>query len=281
MKNHQNILLPYAYNILGSVEDAKDAIQDVLTKYLTIDKTKIENEIGYLTKSVINQSINIKNRQAKITTHKVWLPEPLSTTKTDDNLNSEEILSYSLLVLFEKLSTKERAVFILKEAFDYQHKEIAETIDISIENSRKLLSRAKTKLAKNKKEGSNLQPTNPVSFMGSYMETIKNGDVKKLEKLLSEDISLYADGGENIKVVRELTEGKNACSKLLLYVYKAYLEELTVKTTEINHEPALLFFKEDVLINCQVFKIDQNKITNIYSIVDPKKLINSEYAKSQ
>jgi len=147
LKNYQNKLFPYAYNITGSSEDAKDAIQDVLIKHFSSKNKNIENETGYLIRAVVNQSINIKKRRDKINLDKIWLPEPISTEKADDNINREEIISYSILVLLEKLTPKERAVFILKKAFDYSHKDIAETVDLTTENSRKLLNRAKTKLA--------------------------------------------------------------------------------------------------------------------------------------
>ena len=251
LKNYHNKLFPYAYNILGSSEDAKDAVQDVLVKYLSIEKEYIENETGYLIKSIINQSINLKNKKNKITTNNVWLPEPFSTENTDDDIDREAILSYSLLVLLEKLTAKERAVFILKEAFDFSHKEIAEAIDFSIENSRKLLSRAKAKLANYSAEN-NTTPLQNTAYLENYMQVIKNGDVAGLEKLLSKDILLAADGGENIKVVRELTTGITATSKLLFYVYKAFLNGLKFRVSIINHQPAILFYQNKVLYNCQV-----------------------------
>ncbi|WP_425236333.1 sigma-70 family RNA polymerase sigma factor [Ulvibacterium sp.] len=272
MKNHQNTLFPYAYNILGTVEDAKDAIQDVLVKYQSINTAHVENEIGYLTQSVINRSINIKNRKAKVTANKVWLPEPISTEKADDNLIGEEILSYSLLVLFEKLTTRERAVFILKEAFDYSHKEIAETIGISIENSRKLLSRGKLKLGAHKTSGPKNYSAAPSPHLENYIHAIKNGDVKHLGEMLSEDVALSADGGEDIKVIRELTTGKMATSNLLLYVFKTYQKSLSIEISEVNHQPALLFYEGETLINCQVFEFEDNKIRHIYAVIDPNKL---------
>ncbi|GHC65312.1 sigma-70 family RNA polymerase sigma factor [Ulvibacter litoralis] len=271
MKNYHDILFPYAYNILGSSEDAKDTIQDILVKYLIIDKNHIENEIGYLIKSVINKSINLKKRNKKTTTTDVWLPEPLSTENADDNINYNEILSYSMLTLLEKLTAKERAVFILKVAFDYSHKEIAETIGLTIENSRKLLSRAKIKL-NNSKTKNNSIPKNETQKLKQYIEAMQNGNLSALEKLLSKDILLAADGGKNIKVVRELTSGITSTSKLLLYVYRAFLTGLEIKNTIINHQPAILFYQNEALKNCQIFEIEKNKIVNIYSIVDPNKL---------
>ena len=271
MKNYHDLLFPYAYNILGSSEDAKDTIQDILIKYLSIDKDHIENEIGFLIKSVINQSINVKKKKKTVSTASIWLPEPVSTENADININKEEILSYSILVLLEKLSAKERAVFILKEAFDYSHKEIAETIGFKLENSRKLLSRAKTKLA-NYRTAKNKSPLKDKSHLKSYIQVMKNGDITALEKLLSKDILLAADGGENIKVVKKLTTGITNASKLLLYVYNAFLNGLEFRISYVNHQPAILYFQNGVLVNCQVFEMEKMKIRSIYSIVDPKKL---------
>ncbi|RKR07866.1 RNA polymerase ECF family sigma subunit [Maribacter vaceletii] len=271
MKNYSDILFPYAYNILGSSEDAKDTIQDILMKYLLIDKKHIENEIGYLIKSVINQSINVKKKKDKTTTNTIWLPEPISTENADDKINNEEILSYSMLTLLEKLTPKERAVFILKEAFDYSHKEIAETIDFTIENSRKILSRAKIKLNNYKTINNKIQK-NETILLKPYIEAIQNGDITTIEKLLSKDILLAADGGKNIKVVKEQTTGITNTSKLLLYVYRAFLTGLKTKFSYINHQPAILFYKNGVLYNCQVFEFKNTKINGIYSIVDPDKL---------
>jgi RNA polymerase sigma-70 factor (ECF subfamily) len=271
LKNYSDILFPYAYNILGSSEDAKDTIQDILMKYLLIDKKHIENEIGYLIKSVINQSINVKKKKDKTTTNNIWLPEPISTENADDNINNEEILSYSMLTLLEKLTAKERAVFILKEAFDYSHKEIAETIDFTIENSRKILSRAKIKL-NNYKTKNHLIQKNKAMQLKPYVEAMQNGNIAALEKLLSKEILLAADGGKEIKVVREITTGIADTSKLLLYVYRAFLTGLETKFSYINHQPSILFYKNGVLYNCQVFEFDKTKINGIYSIVDPDKL---------
>ena len=69
-----------------------------------------------------------------------WLPEPVATEGADHDLHQKDILSYSLMVLMEKLDARQRAIFILKEAFDYDHEEIARLLDISVENSRKILS---------------------------------------------------------------------------------------------------------------------------------------------
>lgn len=114
MKDYQSILFPYAYDILGSVEDARDAVQDVLYKHLSGQQKEVDNEKAYLIKAVINQSINIKEKNKRIRYGDEWLPEPIATEETDKAIRLNDIAAYSLLILLENLNPKERAVFILK-----------------------------------------------------------------------------------------------------------------------------------------------------------------------
>lgn len=145
METLRRLLITYAYNITGSYEDAKDIVQDAYIKFMNVEKD-IENKKAYLIRSVINLSINFKKKQKKLLFEYpgMWLPEPVATEKADMEINSKEILSYSLMVLLEKLNAKQRAVFILREAFNYDHEEIADVLRITVENSRKILSRAKS-----------------------------------------------------------------------------------------------------------------------------------------
>jgi len=115
MQENYRKLLTYSYNIVGSFEDAKDLVQDVIEKYISLDKSNIRDESNYLIKSTINHSINFKNRQNKKEIFGEWLPEPISFDNTDTKLIKEQTATYTMLVLFEKLNPKERAVFILKE----------------------------------------------------------------------------------------------------------------------------------------------------------------------
>lgn len=275
MKDYQRTLFSYAYNILGSSEDAKDAIQDVLVKYISGPKKDLENEKAYLIRGVINQSINLKKKKQRIAGDPLWLPEPVATEKADAGINREEIISYSMMVLLENLNPKERAAFILKEAYDYSHEDIAQALSITVENSRKLLSRAKNKLATPAKSMEETSLQAPV-YLENYIAVIKSGDIKSLEKMLAQEVSVATDGGGKIKIVRELTEGFQATAELLLYVYHHYQQQHNIRLSFVNHQPALLFYDKEKIFNCQVFEIDPatGKITHIWSMVDPEKLKN-------
>jgi RNA polymerase sigma factor (sigma-70 family) len=272
-ENWQQKLFPYAYNILGSAEDAKDAIQDVLYKYLAGQK-EVDDVKNYLIKSVINQSINIKNKKKRLQYGDMWLPEPVDTETADTDMNLKEIASYSMLILMEQLSPKERAAFILKEAFEYSHQEISEVLDGTVENSRKLLSRAKTKLD-TKHQSTNKESLAP-GTLDRFIDAIRGRDTKTLENLLSEDIAFYADGGTTVNVVVKMAAGYQHVADLLVFIYHKYDTGLSIKAGEVNHQPALLYYNDATLVAAQIFGVspESGKIFQISNVLDPEKLKN-------
>jgi len=279
MEDYPKILFPYAYNILGSVEDARDAVQEVLSNHLAAEREGIVNEKNYLIRSVINLAISTKNRNKRIARpSEVWLPEPVATDDAADrNLYLKDILSYSLLVLMEKLNATERAVFILKESFDYSHQEIAEVLSITEEHSRKLLSRSKSKLFKpGAAARTQEQHAQTAALLENYISTIRQRDIHKLEHMLADDIVLFADGGGKVKVVASSCTGAAAVAQLVLLAFHTYQSKSRILFTWINHQPAFLYYNKDKLVACQVFDIAlaDSKILQINSILDPEKLKN-------
>ncbi|MCW9705565.1 sigma-70 family RNA polymerase sigma factor [Fodinibius salsisoli] len=278
MENYQNVLFPYAYNILGSRTLAQDAIQEVMAKYFSGSTSEVNNPEAYLKRAVINQSINLKKKNQKtISSEEVWLPEPVATDHTDKNIIQENILSYSLLFLLEQLNPKERAVFILKEAFAYKHKEIAEVLSCSVPYSRKLLSRARSKVRGADQSSATIpQADAPAVQIDKYLTAIRNRDLETLQSLLSEDVALYADGGEAVKVVQHICNGRPDVSDLLMYVYQKFQQSQIVQSAIVNHQPALLFYEDQLLKACQVYHFDRNgqRIKRICNILDPEKLKN-------
>lgn len=277
IKDYHRTLFPYAYNILGSADDAMDAIQDVLLKFVSIPKQHIGDEQNYLIRSVINRAITIKNRNKRIIGNEVWLPEPVATEKADKDVHLKDILSYSLLVLLERLTAQERAVFILRESFDYAHDEIATTLAITEEYSRKLLSRAKAKLFKTGQVGQSFHTkgkTQAATLLNKYMEAIRSRDMGRVEELLAEDIVFHADGGAKLNVVSKLCVGASNVADLLLFVYNNYQITYEVTIGEVNHQPALFYSLGGQLRTCQVFELSpkDGKIVQINSIVDPDKI---------
>ncbi|WP_431215839.1 sigma-70 family RNA polymerase sigma factor [Puia sp. P3] len=252
-----------------------DIVQDVLTKFYSDNRDGITNGKAYLIRSVINHAINSKTRRRRTVQPEVWLPEPVATESADANVYLKDILSYSLLVLLEKLNAKERAVFILKESFDYPHDEIASILSITEEHSRKLLSRAKDKLFK-PRATPRIRDERTNTLLRNYIDAIRDRNMQRLEGLLAEDIAFYADGGANVNVVKKVCTGNTEVANLLSVIYQRYQQEATISLIEVNHQPALLFRNGDRLTSCLVFDIspEDNRITRINSVVDPEKLKN-------
>lgn len=255
----QPLLIKYAYNILGSYEEARDVVQDVLVDKLSRNGYGIRNENAYLTRSVINRAINAKNRQKKLLSDYPgnWLPEPVPTESADHNLHQKEILCYSLMVLLEKLDARQRAVFILKEAFDYDHEEIAHVLRISVENSRKILSRAKKEL---KTLGGASTAKTPSDYLDKYIEIIRNGDTARLEQLLSDDIVLVSDGGGKAVAALHPVVGKETALLFLSGIYRKFYHDRRIEKGVVNHHPALFFYEDGQLVTCQVFELRNEKI---------------------
>jgi RNA polymerase sigma factor (sigma-70 family) len=271
LKDYQSILFPYAYNILGSAEDARDAMQDVLCKYLSNQQKEVDDEKAYLIKAVINQSINIKDKNKKIRYGDEWLPEPIATEETDKAIRLNDIASYSLLILLEKLNPKERAVFILKEGFGYAHEEIAEVLSATVENSRQLLSRARRKLDADK-QVSRLEKPQQL-LLQQFLQAVRDKDIHALERLLTEDIQYSADGGGVIKVVVKHCSGIKEVIDLIFLVYARFLATATFVPTIINHQPAFLYYRHEKLFLCQIFGFSSDgRITQINNVLDPQKL---------
>lgn len=271
MDSLRPLLTSYAYNILGSYEDAKDVVQDVLLEMINRTGADIQNEKAYLIRSVINRAINARNKLQKMRSGYPgnWLPEPVATETADGDLNQKDILSYSLMVLLEKLDAKQRAVFILKEAFNYEHEEIAEVLDISVENSRKILSRARAILHN---EPIKEVALTSVDYLNKYMNVIRSGDVKRLEQLLTNDVMVVSDGGGKVAAALNPLIGVESASAFLSGVYNKFYQDIQAEKGMVNHYPALFYYVDGQLATCQIFEWRNEKIHRVYFVRNPDKL---------
>lgn len=264
------LLTSYAYNILGIREDAEDAVQDVFLKYQEAGKENILDTKAYLVRMVINRSLDLKEKRQKERQAYPgnWLPEPIATETADAGIVKTEILSYSLLVLLEELDAKQRAVFILREAFDYPYEEIAEILSISTDLARQLLSRARKKLATRK-----VAPAiESQQLTQRYLTLIRNADTKGLEQLLTENIRLVADGGGKASAALNPMEGRTTVTAFLNGIYQKFYNGAPIEIVMINHCPAILFYENGRVATCQICIFEEDRLTHIYVVRNPEKL---------
>lgn len=275
MEDLRPLLTVYAYNILGSWEEAKDAVQDVFLKFITAKPNNIKDEKAYLVRMVVNRAIDKKEKLAReISGYEgPWLPEGVATDNPEMSLWRKEILSYAMMVLLEKLDARQRAVFILKEAFDYNHDDIAHTLGITAENSRQLLSRAKKEL-QSEREGGAVSS----AWLAKYIAVIEAGDMTRLEQLLNEDVSVMSDGGGKAQAFRNIIRGVKDVTALLAGLFRKTKPVATLHTATINHSPALLYVHNGHVVTCQVFSIKNGRIDHVFFIRNPDKLVNLQHS---
>jgi RNA polymerase sigma factor (sigma-70 family) len=274
---YQSLLFPFAYNITGDFLASEDIVQEVLNKHIMEQNDEIRNPRHYLIRSVVNKAINqkqlLRTRMEKYPGH--WLPSPVITAdSTYSEADRDKIIHYSLMVLIEQLDPKERAVFILKETFEFTHEEIAEVLKIKTESSRQLLKRSKEKI---REPGRTPHPLDDRSrtLLSNLADAIRSTDIEEAKALLSTDVECVSDGGPAISASRNILIGQDRVSKLLKAIYGKYFPEGTqVEICEINHRPGIVFSLGGNVFRVIVFEIAGDVIEKIYIILNPDKVQN-------
>lgn len=235
LKEYSKILFPHAFKILGVHQDAEDAVQDSLSNYFSDERDGVENVKGYLVKSVINQSINIKNKRKRLSYVADWPEEPVTSEGADNNIILSEMAFSSLQILLQKLNPRERAVFILKEAFGYSHQEIADVISASLEQSRQLLARGKNKLSRvEQKSKKPIRNVVSESILNKYVEAIRDGDAAAIENLLLSEIAVFDNENRSIKKSSPSYYGE--ISELVFFVCQKLQVTYKIYATKISHQ---------------------------------------------
>ena len=176
-----------AYRMLGRAE-AEDIVQDVWVRWQTADRASVRNAAAFLATTTTRLAINVMQsaRSRRETDVGDWLPEPVDTG-ADPGLGAErgEALELGVLVLLKKLSPTERAAYILREAFEYTYREVADVLRLEEANARQVVTRARQRVAKDGRTAAS--STEQRRLLDSFLAAARNGDVAGLEELLASD----------------------------------------------------------------------------------------------
>lgn len=277
-------LTSIAYRMLGSLTDAEDIVQDIFHKLLDHPDIAIQNLKFYLSKMVTNRCINeLQSARKKREVYTgTWLPEPLvegTASNPEQQIIQEDALHYALLVLMEKLSAKERAVYVLKEAFHLEHAEIASLLGLSEANSRKLYSRAKQKLQIQEKSNDLLLQVQQEQIT-RFVTALSNGNIEDMADLLTDDVTLLADGGGNVTTAINEIISKERVLILLQAMVTKFFAGKSVHAVKVNGRPGILVQKDNAPVGvfCFAWKETSQQIQRIYYQVNPDKLQRIEPA---
>ncbi|MFD1541607.1 RNA polymerase sigma factor SigJ [Nonomuraea guangzhouensis] len=276
-ERHRSKLFGLAYRMLGSAEEAEDVIQDAFLRWH--HAVAVESPWAWLTKVTTNLCVNRLTSARALRESYVgsWLPEPVLTADGAlgplDSAEQRDFVSLAFLVLLERLNPMERAVFVLREAFDYSHRQVAEVIDSSEANSRQLYRRARRRLADNpgsaERRGDRAYRRDLVE---GFLAAAQEGDLPRLEMLLAEDVTVWVDGGGRISAARRPVSGANKVARYLVGALNTIGQQVRLLPAELNGAPGLLAFAGEELIGALVPEMTNGLISELRIIANPDKL---------
>lgn len=234
-------LFGIAYRMLGSAAEAEDVVQDAWLRWQGADRAGVAEPAAFLTTVTTRLAVNVA-RSARVRREAYvgpWLPEPVDTG-SDPSLGAEraEALDLAVLLLLEKLNPVERAAYVLREAFDYPHREIAAVLGTSEANARQLASRARRRLAAER--GEPVGPAEHRRLLDAFLAAARDGDVAALEELLAADVVSYSDGGGVRGASRVPVRGRTKVARFLAAFAPRFWPGAEVRRVEANGAPAVL-----------------------------------------
>jgi RNA polymerase sigma-70 factor (ECF subfamily) len=277
-------LFSIAYRMLGSATEAEDVLQDAWVKFATAETSDLRSPRAFAATIVTRLCLDrLKSARAKREEYVgPWLPEPLLTDgrQTPEVLAERaESVTLAFLVLLESLSAEERAVFLLKEVFEYEHAEIADMLGTTTANSRQLLHRAKAKVrpAPSTPEAAHA-PEARRALATRFAEAFQSGDAATLTALLAADVTFVSDGGGKVAAARRPLAGREEVLKLLVGLHRSahatgLASQITGHVTEVNQEPALVVRIGGQLDGVFVLSIAHSAVAHIQVVRNPDKLV--------
>ncbi len=278
---YRSLLFGLAYKMLGSAGDAEDAVQEVFASLQEQELSDIRHVKAYLARAVTNRCLNelkTARKRREIYTG-VWLPEPLVSTADEDNpasaVDKREDVTYAMLVMLEKLSGIERAVFLLRHAMDFDYSEIAGIVGKSETNCRQMMSRAKAKLGARIAERDSQQDWSKAAALAeSFIHASRAGDTGALIRLLSEDAVLMTDGGGKVRAAIFPIIGRDRVTAFMAGVVpKGFLQETCIPVV-VGGMAGYLTVRDGKPYHVSVFELngDGTAISRIYIVKNPDKL---------
>jgi RNA polymerase sigma-70 factor (ECF subfamily) len=280
-ESNRPYLFAVAYRMLGSAMDAEDMVQETYIRYQKAQPEKLHSLKAYLTTILTRLCIDqlgLARRKRELYVGP-WLPEPILTEEVPEGVNPEkkveieESISLAFLVLLEKLQPFERAVFLLREVFEYEFAEIAEMLEKSEAACRRSFSRAKQHLVDRRPR---LAPAPEVhrQLLNSFLTAVQGGEMAPLTELLSEDVTVWVDGGGKVKqAALHPISGREAVARFIQGSKRFWQGITHADLEEVNGQTALVIRRD----NGQVFSVltmdfEQGQIATIRIMANPEKL---------
>ncbi|MEU5564922.1 RNA polymerase sigma-70 factor [Micromonospora musae] len=266
-------LFGIAYRMLGSVTEAEDVVQDAWLRWQQTDRRQVRDPIGFLVTATARLSLNAAT-SARVRRERypgLWLPEPVDTS-ADPTLLAErnESLELAVLLLLERLTPAERAVYVLREAFDYPFRRIGEVLGIGEAHARQLGRRARTHLAQERHDP--VGRTDHGRLLQAFLAAARSGDLGQLEELLAETATSHADGGGAVRAAPAPIVGRDNVARYILGLFRKYGDDLSLEIVEANGQAAILASRAGTAVALLTVDASPEGIERVLIVLNPEKL---------
>jgi RNA polymerase sigma-70 factor (ECF subfamily) len=266
-------LFGLAYRLLGSAADAEDVVQDTYVRWSGADQAAIVAPPAWLARVATNLCLNrLASARARREVYLgPWLPEPVMTSDGTlgpmESAAQRDSVSLALLVLLERLTPAERAVFVLREAFGYGYRDIAAILGLSEANCRQLHRRVRQRLPA---ATSRFAPDRGQwrDLVDRFLAAARDGDLPGLERLLAADVTAWADGGGKVVAARRPVLGRARVARYLAGITR-FGAELQISVAAVNGAPAVLGTRAGNLAGVLVLEVSGDQITAVRLHVEP------------
>jgi RNA polymerase sigma-70 factor (ECF subfamily) len=276
-EQHRGLLFSIAYRMLGSVADAEDMLQEAFIRWQRTSSDEIRSPRALLVTIVTRLCINYLE-SARVRREQYvgeWLPEPLVTDPKSDPsqvVRVDESLSMAFLVLLERLTSTERAVFLLREIFEYEYSEIAAILGQSEANCRQILRRARLHVSEVRPRFK-ASPEERNNLLERFLRATSQGDMDALVDLLASDVVLHSDGGGKALAVPNLIAGANNVARGILgSLEKLVPRNLLTRIAAINGQPGIVSYLNAKPYSVLTLDTSEGRIRAIYVLTNPEKL---------
>ncbi|WP_327150054.1 RNA polymerase sigma factor SigJ [Nocardia sp. NBC_01329] len=273
-----------AYRLLGSAGDAEDAVQETFLRWHAADRTLIGTPEAWLTKVLTNLCLNqLTSARARRETYVgQWLPEPVLAGDPmlgpAETAQQRESVSLAMLVLMERLSPNERAVYVLREAFGYSHRDIAQILDIGESNCQQIYRRARQHIGVSRSR-TEVDAAAARKIAEEFLAAALSGDTEPLVRLLTDGAVSVADGGGVIPARKIPVVGAAAIARYVRNMFRptdakrAFVgDDLAFYATVVNGDPAVLVEAGDRVYGLFCLEVGHAGIAAIHLQVAPAKL---------
>ncbi len=275
-EQHRSLLLSIAYRMLGSVADAEDVVQETYLRWREASETEVRSPRSYLSAVVTHLSID-RLRSARAWREEYvgpWLPEPLLSDRAEEIANPTELdesISMAFLVLLESLNPVERAVFLLREVFDYDYEEISRIVNKSEANCRQIAHRARRSVAARRPRFEHSREQEE-RLTRQFLEACNSGDMEGLLGLLSEDVTLWSDGGGKVAASPYPIHGPERVARFLLGVLRTVPPGFSARPARINGGPGAVGYVNGHPTGVVALDCADGRLRGIHIVVNPDKL---------